>query len=144
MRRLFMCVEQCRIISLPKITDYRGNLTFVEGSKHIPFEIKRVYYLYDVPTEADRGGHGHRNLQQLIIPLGGSFKFILDDGKTRKSYVLKKPWEGLYISPMIWRELSDFSSNAICLVLASEYYDEDDYYRKYEDFLVASKINFDK
>ena len=127
------------IISLPKISDPRGNLSFIEGNKHIPFEIKRVYYLYDVPAEAERGGHGHRKLQQLIVPLAGSFEFIVDDGINKQSFYLKRPWEGLYIPPMTWRDIGNFSSGAVCLVLASEYYDEADYFRDYDEFLKAVK-----
>jgi dTDP-4-dehydrorhamnose 3,5-epimerase-like enzyme len=126
------------IIDLPKITDQRGNLTFIEGLNHIPFQIKRVYYLYDVPAEAERGAHGHKKLEQFVVPLAGSFEFVLDDGFERKSYYLKKPWQGLYIPPMMWRELKDFSSGAVCLVLASELYDEADYFRDYNEFLQAA------
>lgn len=132
-----MSIEDAKIINLPKITDPRGNLSVIEGSKHIPFEIKRIYYLYDMPAEAERGAHGHKKLQQLIIPLAGSFELILDDGLNKKSFYLKKPWEGLYIPPMMWRELKDFSSGAVCLVLASDYYDEKDYFHDYNVFLNA-------
>jgi len=128
-------LEKCKIIKLPKIYDSRGNLTFIEGKKHIPFEIKRVYYLYDVPSGAIRGGHAHKRLQQLIIAVSGSFDVILDDGYTRKRFHLNRPYYGLYIPTMVWRELDNFSAGAVCLVLASEYYDEDDYIRDYEVFL---------
>jgi uncharacterized RmlC-like cupin family protein len=125
------------LIDFPKISDERGNISFVEGQKHIPFEIKRVFYLYDVPTEAQRGAHGHKELEQVIIPISGSFEFRLDDGYNKKTFVLKKPWEGLYIPPLIWGELNGFSSASVCLVLASDFYKEDDYYRNYKDFLDA-------
>jgi len=128
-------LEKCKIIELPKIYDSRGNLTFIEEKKHIPFEIKRVYYLYDVPSGAIRGGHAHKRLQQLIIAVSGSFDVILDDGYTRKRFHLNRPYYGLYIPTMVWRELDNFSAGAVCLVLASEYYDEDDYIRDYEVFL---------
>jgi len=134
---------ECKIIELPKITDNRGNLTFIEGNKHIPFEIKRVYYLYDVPGGEKRGGHAHKHLQQLIIAASGSFDVILDDGFERKRYHLNRSYYGLYIPPMIWRELDNFSSGSVCLVLASEYYDENDYIRDYETFkkMVHRRIN---
>jgi hypothetical protein len=128
-------LEKCRIIELPKIMDYRGNLTFVEKMKHVPFEISRVYYLYDVPGGESRAGHGHKELQQLIIAASGSFDVILDDGYQRKTFTLNRPNYGLYVCSMIWRELENFSSGAVSLVLASTLYDENDYYRNYEEFL---------
>lgn len=130
---------QYNIIQLPKFSDPRGNLSIVEAGLHTPFDIKRVYYLYDMPAEAERGAHGHKILQQLIIPLAGSFEITLDDGYSKKSFYLKRPWEGLYIPPMRWRELNNFSSGAVCLVLASEHYDEKDYFRDYNAFLKAVK-----
>lgn len=136
-----MVALNAHLISLPKIADPRGNLSFIEGNKHVPFEIKRVYYLYDMPAEAERGAHGHRNLTQFIIPLAGSFEIIIDNGLTKQSFYLKKPWQGLYIPPMSWRDLKDFSSGAVCLVLASEYYDEKDYFRDYNEFLNAVRDN---
>lgn len=136
-----MVTLNAHLISLPKIADPRGNLSFIEGNKHVPFEIKRVYYLYDMPAEAERGAHGHRNLTQFIIPLAGSFEIIIDNGLTKQSFYLKKPWQGLYIPPMSWRDLKDFSSGAVCLVLASEYYDEKDYFRDYNEFLNAVRDN---
>jgi dTDP-4-dehydrorhamnose 3,5-epimerase-like enzyme len=130
----FMSLSDVKIINLPKISDRRGNLTFIEGNRHVPFEIKRVYYLYDVPSGESRGGHAHKRLHQFIIAVSGSFDVILDDGFERMRYHLNRPYYGLYIPPMIWRELDNFSSGAVCLVLASEFYDEDDYIRDYESF----------
>lgn len=137
-RRLDLCgLESCRLIDLPKVPDPRGNLTFVEGSKHVPFEIRRVYYLYDVPGGAERGGHAHKELSQLIIAMSGSFDIVLDDGRERKRFHLARSYYGLYVCPMIWREMDNFSSGAVCLVLASNLYDEADYYRDYQGFLDA-------
>lgn len=133
-------LDKCKILPLEKILDARGALTFIEENIHIPFDIKRVYYLYDVSTSASRGGHAHKNLQQLIIAVSGSFRVVLDDGDQKKSFTLSRPYEGLYICPMVWREIYDFSSGAVCLVLASENYDETDYYRSYETFLNSIKI----
>ena len=130
-------LDSCRLIDLPKVSDPRGNLTFVEGSKHVPFEIRRVYYLYDVPGGAERGGHAHKELSQLIIAMSGSFDIVLDDGRERKRFHLARSYYGLYVCPMIWREMDNFSSGAVCLVLASNLYDEADYYRDYEGFLEA-------
>jgi len=132
-----MSIRDCRIIELPKISDPRGNLTFIEGSRHIPFEIKRVYYLYDVPGGATRGGHAHKKLEELIIAISGSFDVVLDDGYERKRFHLNRSYFGLYIPPMIWRELDNFSSASVCLVLASREYDESDYYRDYDEFIKA-------
>ncbi len=134
-----MSVEECRIIELPKIQDHRGNLTFVESGRHMPFEIKRVYYLYDVPGGAARAAHGHRALHQLMIAMSGSFDVTLDDGKEKKVFHLNRSYYGLYIPPMMWRDLDNFSSGAVCMVLASDYYDENDYFRRYEDFLIAAR-----
>ncbi len=134
-----MSVDKCKIIELPRINDARGNLSFVEGHNHIPFPIQRVYYLYDVPGGAERGGHGHKELQQLIIAMSGSFDVVLDDGNEKKRFHLNRSYNGLYVCPMIWRELDNFSSGAVCLVLASNLYDESDYYRDYPKFLTALK-----
>jgi dTDP-4-dehydrorhamnose 3,5-epimerase-like enzyme len=127
-------LEQCKIINFPKVTDYRGNLSFIEENKHVPFDIKRVYYLYDVPSGATRGGHAHRKLQQLVIALSGSFDVVLDDGYKKQKFFLNRPHYGLYISSKVWRELENFSSNSVALVLVSEVYDEADYVREYDDF----------
>jgi hypothetical protein len=130
-------ISKCGIISLPKIHDPRGNLTFIETGKHIDFDIKRVYYLYDVPGGAERGGHAHKKLQQLIIAMSGSFDIVLDDGCEKKKFHLNRSYYGLYICPMVWRELENFSSGSICMVLASIFYDESDYYRDYQEFLTS-------
>lgn len=132
-----MNIELCRIIDLPKIEDRRGNLTFIEGSFHVPFKIARVYYVYDVPGGSERGGHAHKELQQFIIAMSGSFDVLLDDGKDRKRVHLNRSYNGLYVCPMIWRQLDNFSSGSVCMVLASTRYDEADYYREYADFMRA-------
>jgi hypothetical protein len=130
-----MSLESCKIIDLPRIADPRGNLTFVEAGRHIPFDIRRVYYLYDVPGGAERGGHAHRALEQLLVAMSGSFDVVLDDGRQQKRYHLNRSYFGLYIAPMVWRHLDNFSSGSVCLALASAPYDESDYYREYETFL---------
>ena len=130
-----MSLDKCHIIDLPIIHDRRGNLTFIEGQSHVPFDIKRVYYIYDVPGGSERGGHGHRKLEQLIIAMSGSFDVVLDDGFEKKRFHLNRSYYGLYVSPMMWREIDNFSSGSVCLVLASALYEEDDYYRDYEEFL---------
>lgn len=130
-----MNLSECRIIQLPVIPDERGNLTFVEENHHIPFEIKRVYWLYDVPGGASRGAHAHKELYQLIIAASGSFRVTLDDGREKKSFFLNRSYQGLLVPPGIWRDLDDFSSGAVCMVLASELYDAKDYIRDYEEFL---------
>lgn len=130
-----MSISKCKLIDLPQITDPRGNLSFIESNRHIPFDIKRVYYLYDVPGGETRGGHAHKELQQLIIAMTGSFDVILDDGCQRKTVSLNRSYQGLFLTNMIWRELVNFSSGAVCLVLASELYSEDDYYRVHDDFI---------
>jgi hypothetical protein len=136
-----MSISDCKIIELPKIGDPNGNLTFIEAQRHVPFSVKRVYYLYDVPGGARRAGHGHKRLEQLIIAMSGSFDILLDDGQVRKTYHLNRSYYGLYISSMIWREIDNFSSGAVCMVLASEYFDENDYYREYQDFIDAVKAS---
>ncbi len=132
-----MSLDDCKIIQLPRINDPRGNLSFIEGGKHIPFEIKRVYYLYDVPGGSQRGGHAHKEMQSLITAMSGSFDVLLDDGHKKQIHHLNRSYYGLLVSPMIWREVSNFSSGSVCMVLASTYYAEDDYYREYGDFLAA-------
>ena len=132
-----MRVAAARLISLPRIQDARGNLTFIEGEHHVPFAIQRVYYLYDVTGGETRGGHAHRNLEQFIIAASGSFDVVLDDGHDRRKFFLNRSYHGLYIPPMIWRELENFSSGSVCLVLASLPYDEADYFREYAEFLQA-------
>jgi dTDP-4-dehydrorhamnose 3,5-epimerase-like enzyme len=129
-----MTEEIGRIIQLPKVEDARGNLTFIEENHHIPFEIKRVYYLYDVPGGESRGGHAHKQLQQFIIAANGSFDVILDGGSSQERYHLNRSYYGLYIPPMVWRELDNFSSGSVCLVLVSEYFDEADYIRDHGVF----------
>lgn len=128
-------IDLCKIIELPKISDPRGNLTFVEGGNQVPFDIQRVYYLYDVPLGAERGGHAHKGLHQLIISISGSFDVVLDDGVNRKRVHLSRSYSGLYVCPMIWRELDNFSSGSVCMVLASNRYDEEDYFRNYSEFM---------
>ena len=128
-------LSDCKIIDLPRINDPRGNLTFVESGRHIPFDIRRVYYLYDVPGGAERGGHAHKALHQLIIAMSGSFDIHLDDGYGKKTVHMNRSYNGLYVCPMIWREIDNFSSGAVCMVLASDYYDEHDYYRDYNQFI---------
>jgi hypothetical protein len=130
-------LELCRIIDLPKIGEPRGNLTFIEGEQHVPFAIQRVYYLYDVPGGAERGGHAHFGLHQLIIAMSGSFDVVLDDGRQKRRFHLNRSYHGLYVCPMIWRELDNFSSGSVCLVLASNRYAEADYIRDYQSFLAA-------
>ena len=135
-----LLIGGCRMIDLPKVTDARGNLTFVEGGMHVPFDIRRVYYLYDVPGGAERGGHSHKQWHQLLIALSGSFDVVLDDGRSRVRQHLNRSYRGLYIPPMIWREIDNFSGGSVCLVLASEKFDEADYFRHYDDYRRALKV----
>ena len=123
-----------KIIDLPRITDPRGNLTVAEQMKEVPFEIKRVYWTYDVPGGESRGGHAHKKLQQLLVAMSGSFTVTLDNGHTKETYLLNHPWQGLLIGPGTWRTLDDFSSGAVCMVLASELFDLDDYIYEYDQF----------
>jgi hypothetical protein len=130
-----MSMQQCQLIELPKISDPRGNLTFIEGAKHIPFEIKRIYYLYDVPGGAHRAGHAHKILHQVLVALSGSFDITVDNGFVQTKFHLNRSYQGLYIPAMIWRDIDNFSSGAVCLALASTVYDESEYYREYDTFL---------
>ena len=131
--------SEVRLIELPVVSDPRGDLTFVEGSRHVPFDIKRVYYLYNVPVDSERGGHAHRELEQVIFALSGSFRITVDDGRQKQEFWLRDPRKGLYITRLIWREMDLFSQGAVCMVLASQFYDEADYYRDYDQFLDAAR-----
>jgi len=136
-------IYNCNVISLPKVHNRAGNITALENNISIPFEIKRAYYLYDIPGGEGRGGHAHKELQQLIIAVSGAFDILLDDGNNKKQIHLDKPYIGLHIVPGIWRELLNFSSGAICLVLASNKYNENDYIRKYniyKDYLTKKNV----
>lgn len=128
-------IDDCKIIDLPMIKNPKGNLTFIEAGRHIPFDIRRVYYLYDIPGGEERGGHAHKALHQLIIAMSGSFDIRLDDGRAKKTVHMNRSYYGLYVCPMIWREIDNFSSGAVCMALASELYDEADYYRDYRQFI---------
>jgi dTDP-4-dehydrorhamnose 3,5-epimerase-like enzyme len=133
-----MSLRDCTIIELPQVQDPRGNLTFIETERHVPFPIKRVYYLYDVPGGSTRAGHGHKTLRQLVIAISGSFDVHVDDGSSRTKFHLNRSSTGLYLPPMIWREIDNFSSGSVCLVLASDFFEESDYYRDYQKFLHAA------
>lgn len=132
-----MNIDECKRIELPKIADPRGNLTFVEGGRHVPFGIRRVFYLYDVPGGADRGGHALKTCHQFLIAMSGSFDVIVDDGVRKQRMHLCRSYYGLHLPPMIWREMDNFSSGSVCLALASEVYQEQDYFRNYDDFMKA-------
>jgi dTDP-4-dehydrorhamnose 3,5-epimerase-like enzyme len=132
-----LSVDDCRIIDLPKIADPRGNLTFVEQNNHVPFDIQRVYYLYDVPGGESRAGHAHKTNQAFVISANGSFEVIVRDGWKERRFFLNRSYYGLYIPAMIWREIENFSSGSVSVVLASELYDESDYYRDYKEYLRA-------
>ena len=132
-----MTIKNCKLIDLPRIEDPRGNLTFIENDRHIPFSIKRVYYLYDVPGGSLRAGHAHRALQQFLIAMSGSFDVTVDDGDHKVKFHLNRSYYGLYIPPMIWREIDNFSSGSVCLALASDFFDEADYFRQYPEFVKA-------
>lgn len=129
-----MTLSDVSIIELPRINDHRGNLTFIESGRHIPFEIKRTYYLYDVPGGATRAAHAHRELHQLMIAMAGSFDVTINDGREKKTFHLNRSYYGLYIPPMMWRDLDNFSSGSVCMVLASDFYDEAEYIRDFAEF----------
>lgn len=130
-------IEDCKLLDLPCFSDERGSLTFLEGLRHVPFSIARVYYLHNLMDGAKRGAHAHKKLHQIVIAVSGTFSIRLDDGRHEKIFELSEPSKALYICPMIWRDIYNFSSDAVCLVLASLLYDEADYYRNYDDFLSA-------
>ena len=132
-------VYDCTIVELDKHHHTKGNISVVENGKDIPFDIKRTYYLYDVPGGESRGGHAHKELRQLIIAASGSFTVTLDDGNVKRTFLLNRPYQGLYVVPGIWRTLDDFSSGSVCLVLASHKYDEADYIRNYKEYLIYKK-----
>ncbi len=123
-----------KIIELPKISDPRGNLTVCEQERNVPFEVKRIYWTYDVPGGGSRGGHAHKEIYEFLVATSGSFHVTLDNGKEKKTFMLNHPWEGLLIYPGVWRTLDDFSSGSVCMVLASDYYDEADYIRNYKEY----------
>jgi dTDP-4-dehydrorhamnose 3,5-epimerase-like enzyme len=127
-------IDQCRIIELPKIPSTRGSLTFIESEVHLPFMIERVYYLYDVPGGESRGGHAHKSIEQFIIAASGSFDVVVKDGEQSRSFSLRRSWYGLYVPVMLWRELVEFSSASVCLVMASAHYDEGDYIRDWDEY----------
>ena len=129
-------VYDCTIVELDKHhSERRGNLTVVQNSDTVPFDVKRIYYLYDVPGGESRGAHAHKRLSQLIVAVSGAFRVTLDDGNVKRSFMLNHPYQGLYVKPGVWRDLDDFSSGAVCMVLASEVYQKDDYIRDYQEFL---------
>lgn len=139
-----LATRGCQTIMLPKVGGPRGNLTFIEQTRHIPFEIKRVYYMYDIPGGASRGGHAHWKLCQFMIALSGSFDIVLDDGANTDILTMNRSYCGLYIPNMIWRELINFSSGSVCIVLASDYYEELDYIRDHDTFLQAVRLGHTK
>ena len=130
-------IDACTVLDLPKITDARGNLTYVEQQRHVPFDIKRIFFLYDVPTGADRGAHAHLQHHQFLICLAGSFDVEVDDGSGQRLIHLNRPWKGLHVPPMIWAAEKNFDPGSVCLVLSSDLFAEDDYVRDYEDYLAA-------
>ena len=135
-------VYDCTIIELDQHhSDRKGNISVVQNGVTVPFDVKRVYYLYDVPGGESRGAHAHKDLSQLIVAASGSFRVILDDGRAKRTFFLNRPYQGLYLKPGIWRDLNDFSSGAVCMVLASEKYDPEDYIRDYDEFLYYIKGN---
>ncbi|MBV8820575.1 MAG: WxcM-like domain-containing protein [Acidobacteriaceae bacterium] len=135
-----MDIDRCRLIEFPKITDPRGNLTFVEGARHVPFDLKRIFYLYDVPTGESRGAHAHKTLHQVMVCLSGSFDVYIDDGRRNATRHLNRPWNGLYVPPMIWCAEINFDPGSVCLVLASDLFNEQDYYRQYDQYIAAVNL----
>ena len=134
-----MTIDDCRIIELPKFLDARGNLSFAEQNNHIPFEIKRTYWIYDVPGGEDRGGHAFRQNQEVVIALSGAFDVVVDDGEKKKTFTLNRSYYGLYIPAGLWRTMENFSTNSLALEFGSQHYDEDDYIREYSEFLKLKK-----
>lgn len=134
-----IAMDGVRYIKLPVITDPRGDLTFLEGQRHIPFDIARVYYLYNVPVNSERGGHAHRDLQQVIFALSGSFRIRFDNGRSKQDITLRDPRRGVYVDRLVWREMDLFSQGAVCMVIASHPYDESDYYRDYDEFIAVAR-----
>ena len=134
-------IDSCRVYEFPKVPDPRGNLTFIEGEHHIPFGIRRIFYIYDVPTGESRGAHAHKRLQQMLICLSGSFEVHLDDGERQRTVRLNRPWQGLYVAPMVWAAEMNFDPGSVCLVLASDLFDEADYIRDYDEYLKARGIS---
>jgi dTDP-4-dehydrorhamnose 3,5-epimerase-like enzyme len=139
-----MGLDECRVIQFPKITDQRGNLTFIEEDRHVPFPVKRVFYIYDIPSGTDRGAHAHKTLHQVLICLSGGLEVHLDDGREQRTEHLNRPWLGLYIPPMVWASEGNFDPGTVYLVLTSDYYNEADYYRDYEQFLQAVRMGIER
>lgn len=133
-------IDDCKIIDLPKIKDPKGSLTFIESEKHIPFKIKRIFYIYDVPTGENRGSHAHYTLKEFIVCVSGSFDVNLDDGKQKKVIHLNRPWRGVLIPPMTWLSYGNFDAGSVCLVAASDFYKADDYIRDYDEFLKTVQL----
>ena len=132
-----MSINDCIIIEFPKISEPRGNLSFIEGNRHVPFSIKRVFYVYDIPSGAIRGAHAHKSLKEMIFCVSGEVEVMLDDGVNKKNVKLNRPWQGLFISQMTWISTGNFNPGTVYVVLASDYYDENDYFRDYDTFLKA-------
>ena len=135
MKKNQILTQEVRLVEMPTFTDPRGDLTFIEGEQHVPFPIRRVYYLYNVPADVERAGHAHKNLEQVLIVMSGSLDICLDDGFNKKKITLDKPNQGLYLPCMIWRDINNFSEGTVLTVIASDFYDENDYYRSYDEFL---------
>ena len=134
-----MSLSKAQLLDFPKLSDERGDLSFIEYPRHIPFEVKRIFYLYNISDNQSRGAHAHKKLEQILIPISGEFDVTLDEGETKKTFHLAEPWKGLYIPPMIWNVLTHFSPGTICLALASDYYKEEDYHRNYLEFITDVK-----